>query len=239
MMTASSRMVTPCEPHGFRPVGFFFGLDYMVRDRVISLIDGFNLYHAIARLKQLPLEWLDLQALSRLFIGSQSEELTQVFYFSTLAIHTSEATQKRQTAYFTALKLNGVNLILGQFKKKDRYCPKCASYWTGYEEKETDVNIALTLLELSFQNAFDRALLVSNDSDLAPAVRKVLGRFPDKRITIVAPPLSRQCNELIQAASDKSRIHPDHLKKCLLPEKLQDKLGRISIARPREYSPLN
>ncbi len=32
----------------------------MKRDRVISFIDGFNLYHAIANLKRPHLKWLDL-----------------------------------------------------------------------------------------------------------------------------------------------------------------------------------
>lgn len=107
----------------------------------------------------------------------------------------------------------------------------------GHEEKETDVNIALELLDLASQDAYDRALLVSNDSDLAPAVRKVLVRFPDKRITIVAPPLSRQCNELIQAASDKSKIRIGHLERCLLPENLFDASGFVLVNRPKEYDP--
>lgn len=207
-----------------------------MRDRVISFIDGFNIYHAICRLKAPHLKWLDLRKLSELFIGSQSEQLSQVLYFSSFATHVPEMAQVRQKAYIAALQLRGVKSILGQFKHKERFCPHCSTRWFGHEEKETDVNIALGLLDLASQDAYDRALLFSNDSDLAPAVRKVLERFPDKRITIVAPPLSRQCNELIHAASDKTKIKPHHLERCLLPEIVSDASGLISVKRPIEYT---
>lgn len=182
----------------------------MKRDRVISFIDGFNLYHAITRLKQPYLNWVDLKNLSQLFVKPQSEELVQILYFSALSTHTSEENQIQQKAYITAQKLRGIKVILGQFKK-NRFCSLCSSHSITHEEKETDVNIALTLFELAYQDAYDRAFLISNDSDQAPAIKKALEHFPHKKITIVAPPLSRQCNELIQVASDKTKITAHHL----------------------------
>jgi uncharacterized LabA/DUF88 family protein len=198
----------------------------MKRDRVISFIDGFNLYHAIARLKQPHLNWVDLKNLSQLFVKSQSEELVQTLYFSALSIHTSEENQAQQKAYIAAQKHRGIQVILGQFKKKSRYCSLCLSHSITHEEKETDVNIALTLFELAYQDAYDRACLISNDSDQAPAIKKVLKYFPHKKITIVAPPLSRQCNELIQVASDKTKITAHHLERSLLPEFTTNALQR-------------
>jgi uncharacterized LabA/DUF88 family protein len=149
-----------------------------------------------------------------------------------------EAVQVRQKAYISALEFRGVKPILGQFKNKERFCPNCSSRYIGHEEKETDVNIALELLDLAVLNAYDRALVISNDSDLAPAVRKVIERFPGKQITFVAPPFSRQCNELIQAASNKTKIKPHHIEKSLLPEIVSDASGLISVKRPLEYAPI-
>ncbi len=206
--------------------------------RITVFIDGFNLYHAIRRLKSPHLIWLDLRKLSEFFIGSQSEQLSQILYFSSLATHLPEAVQARQKAYLAALQLRGIKPILGQFKNKERFCPNCSSKWIGHEEKETDVNIALGLFDLASQNVYDRALLISNDSDLAPAVRKVLERFPNKQITIVTPPLSRQCNELIHTASSKTRIKLHHLERCLLPEVVFDTSKLVSVRRPLEYRPL-
>ncbi len=151
----------------------------MLQQRVISFIDGFNLYHAIDNLHRPELKWLNLNLLSQTFLQLKSEELTKVYYFSAHADHMNEPTQKRQRAYIKALEITHVIPILGHFKRKDRKCPKCRHKWEGHEEKETDVNIALSLLDLAYQNDFDRALIISNDSDLSPAIRMVRKRFPE------------------------------------------------------------
>ncbi len=216
----------------------FFLCDRMNRDRIISFIDGFNLYHAIANLNDPQLKWLDLRELSQEFLHPFQEELVQVLYFSTIASHRNAAAQIRQKAYLRALELRGVKTILGQFKQKDRDCPKCFTRYIGHEEKETDVNIALALIDLAYQNAYDRAILITNDSDQVPSIRKVLERFPDKKITLLIPPQTRECNELIRAASSKAKITSDHLRGCLLPEVVSDGSGHVAIRRPKEYDPV-
>jgi uncharacterized LabA/DUF88 family protein len=204
--------------------------------RVIAFIDGFNLYHAINNLKTSHLKWLDLRALTHVFIKPKSEQLNKIYYFAAWANHTNQASQERQKDYINALKIIGINPVLGHFKRKNRKCPKCLYKWIGHEEKETDVNIALYLLDLAYQNAFDRAIIISNDSDLTPAIRLIRNRFPNKIITTVAPPNCYHSNELIQASSDKSKIKINHLERCLLPEILTDASKLIKIKRPKEYS---
>ena len=209
----------------------------MKRERVISFIDGFNLYHAILNLNDPQLKWLDLKKLSQEFLHPIREELVQVLYFSTIASHRNQAAQIRQKAYLSALQLRGVKTVLGQFKQKSRDCPKCSARYIGHEEKETDVNIALSLVDLAYQDAYDRAILITNDSDQVPSIRKVLERFPSKKITILIPPYTRECNELILSSSNKAKITPDHLRKCLFPEIVSDASRHISIRRPKEYAP--
>ena len=187
--------------------GTFFNRKSVNRQRVTSFIDGLNLYHAIASLHRPELKWTDLRALSKVFLKSHSEELSHVYYFSAQAEHVAEQTQKNQKAYIQALKLRGITPVLGYFKKRHRCCPSCDHRWFGHEEKETDVNIALFLLDLAYQDAFDRALVISNDSDLAPAIQMVRKRFPKKRITTIAPLRYYHSIELINASSDKSKIH--------------------------------
>lgn len=212
---------------------FFWGI--MQRHRVVALIDGFNLYHAISALHRPELKWTDLRALSQVFLKSHSEELLDVFYFSAYARHVSESAQKCQMAYITALEFNAVTPVMGHFKKKSRKCPTCNYKWLGHEEKETDVNIALFLLDLAYCDRFDRALVISNDSDLAPAIRMVLKKFPEKRITTVAPPHYYHSSELIQVSSDKTKIRIGHLERCLLPPIVSR--GILSVSRPTEYLP--
>lgn len=209
----------------------------MKHDRVISLIDGFNLYHAILNLNDPTLKWLDLKKLSQEFLHPTREKLTQVYYFSTIANHRNKASQTRQKTYLRALEFQGVNTVLGQFKQKNRKCPECKTQYIGHEEKETDVNIALTLIDLAYQDAYDRAILLTNDSDQVPSIRKVLKRFPNKKVTILIPPHTRECNELIQIASSKAKITPHHLKACLFPKIVNDASRRLIIKRPSEYDP--
>jgi uncharacterized LabA/DUF88 family protein len=205
--------------------------------RVISFVDGFNLYHAIAALDRPELQWVDLRTLSQTFVRPISETLVNVFYFSSYANHINRPVQKAQKTYVDALKLRKVIPIFGHFKQKERICPSCKYKWNSNEEKETDVNIASSLIDLAYQNVFDRAMIISNDSDLVPAIRLIRKRFPQKRITTIAPPHYYHSNSLIKVASDKARIRIEHLEQSLLPPVITDAAKLISITRPYEYSP--
>lgn len=83
----------------------------------------------------------------------------------------------RHRAYVAALKHAGVDPIIGHFKEKHRRCSSCGATWIGHEEKETDVAIAVTLVADAFTDAYDRALIISADSDLGPAIATVADHF--------------------------------------------------------------
>ena len=97
-------------------------------------------------------------------------------------------------------------------------------------------NIALYLLNLGYQDVFDRAILITNDSDLVPAIDLVRSLFPQKRVTTVVPPNRIHSSELIQVSTDKSKIQVSHLERCLLDEVVCDPSRIISIKRPLEYA---
>jgi hypothetical protein len=42
-----------------------------------------------------------------------------------------------------ALELNGVDIIYGKFKMRDKKCRSCGAVYKIPEEKQTDVNIAI------------------------------------------------------------------------------------------------
>ena len=77
----------PCGPHGFRLVGFLIpgAAPLADRQRVVCFIDGFNLYHSIDDLGDDHLKWVDLWALSEVFIKKTSQRLENVYYFSAYA----------------------------------------------------------------------------------------------------------------------------------------------------------
>jgi uncharacterized LabA/DUF88 family protein len=207
-------------------------------ERVACFIDGFNLYHSLDDLKKPHLKWVDLWALAEVFISRNSQRLDTVYYFSAFADWMPDK-QRRHQAYVDALIARGITPIIAAFKNKSRYCPSCKSKWTGHEEKETDVNIAVTMLSGAYRNEYDHAFLVSRDSDITPAIRILRADFPKKEITVIAPPNRGHSNELLQIVPPpkKAKIRLAHIERCLLAEVVFDAGGNVAGRRPREYAP--
>ena len=141
----------------------------MPRRRVSVYIDGFNLYHAIDALNENHLKWLDLWKLSETLVRP-GEVVTCVKYFSVYAPWREDIYRRHQT-YVAALKARNVQFVEGKFKSKPVRCRRCQLPYTTHEEKETDVNIGVHLMADALKGRFDRALVVSADTDLNAAVR--------------------------------------------------------------------
>ena len=53
--------------------------------------------------------------------------------------------------------------------------------------KETDVHIAARLVADAYENRFDRAILITADSDLAPALNIIKAAFPKRNYSLWHP----------------------------------------------------
>jgi uncharacterized LabA/DUF88 family protein len=206
--------------------------------RVAVYVDGFNLYHALRRMPtpQAPdkrLRWLDLMALSRRLLRPRDEQLVKVTYFSAYA-DWMPAERRRHETYVAALEAQGVTMVMGHFKNKDRRCPSCGHRWQGHEEKETDVNIALHMLTDAWKDVYDTALIVTRDSDMKPAFETVRRDFPHKEMVTVAPPMMGFSRDLSLAASSQRKITPDQVKQCRLPDRIVRADGAV-IHCPTDY----
>ena len=208
--------------------------------RVAAFVDGFNLYHAIHDLKRPHLKWVDLRQLVETFAPAPTHILTKVVYCSAFATWRPDA-YRRHREFVKASEARGVTTIMGKFKEKARECLKCGSRWKGHEEKESDVNLALQLLDAAHQDLFDRAILISGDSDLVPAVRMVRAHYPAKQIRILMPPGRPYSMDLVNAAggtNEARRIEVLHLERALLPAEVVEPLtGKVVARRPSEYQP--
>jgi hypothetical protein len=201
---------------------------------VAFYIDGFNLYHALDRMSADQAKWLDLMALARRLIRPASETITGVFYFSAYA-HWLPEPMARHEAYVKALGATGVDCIMGHFKNKHRQCANCRTRWIAHEEKETDVSIGIHLLNDAYKGLYEKAYLVTRDSDLMPAVRMVTREFPNKEIVAVAPPLMGHSNDLIGVCQSKKKITPNQVMECLLPKYVKDDNGSTVATRPAKH----
>lgn len=145
----------------------------------------------------------------------------------------------RHNSYLQALADSGVQIELGNFKEKDRGCRECGAVWKSHEEKETDVNIALQLLDKAYQDEFDRAVIISADSDFSPAIRLAKQRFPAKKFRVLTPIGRKHSWDLVNAVGGKQfarHIKQVHIERSLFPEKILLQSGK-EIVRPHEYDP--
>ena len=168
----------------------------MPTTRAAFLVDGFNLYHSLKRaslaLGGTGTRWLDLSSFCRSFLSQigGNAHLESVTYFSALAEHLEslkpDVTQRHKD-YLECLRATGVDVHLAHFKKKSVVCPDCAKRITRHEEKETDVAMAITLIELLLEDRCDAVVLITGDSDLAPAIRSARRLFPQKMVCCCFP----------------------------------------------------
>lgn len=175
--------------------------------RAIVYVDGFNLYHALDELRDDSLKWLCLRRLSESILR-EGETLKQVKYFSAYATWMTSSFLRHKD-YVAALQAEGVKFIEGNFKKKYLKCKVCGAQYHTHEEKETDVNIGIHLVRDTLQDSFDRALVISADTDMASAVAMARSLSGTKRIDVVAPPgrlsRARSLNPLFELTKGKIR----------------------------------
>ena len=218
------------------------------RLRAWVFVDGFNLYHSIDELCLDPrtnrrvhrkhhLKWLDIASLSRALLHPNRFEIVGVTYYSAFANWIPQDQKERHQAYLGALRSTGVETVMGQFKNKPRTCPSCKHKWTGHEEKETDVNMALGLLERAVLNSFDVALLYTADTDIAPAIRTVKRLYPEKQLFVaISQRRQKYATELKQLSDQLIRLQEHHFLRSQFPAQIVLPDGKI-ISRPAKYTP--
>jgi len=185
-------------------------------EKVIFFIDGFNLYHSIANERRFnKYKWIDLSKLANNFI-TKKEHIEEIYYFTALTPWSPDKTN-RQKIFIKAQELKGIKTVYGEFRRKDRICRLCKKTYTTFEEKRTDVNIAIYLFKLAIQDKFDKAYIISEDSDLVPSIEAVKILFPHKQIGVIIP-IGRHAELLKQKCDFHMKIKEKHLKSSILPD---------------------
>jgi len=162
--------------------------------------------------------------------------LEEIYYFSALATHLDPhrpGVTFRHRTYLEALKSTGVIPIMGRFKPKTVHCRRCRADSTHYEEKETDVAISVKIGELFTLDQADTIVLVTGDTDLAPAVRTSVRLFPTRQICF-AFPYKRKNKELAQLVSRSFLIRKERYAAHQFPNEVSLSSGRV-IRKPSEW----
>lgn len=219
--------------------------------RTIVYIDGFNLYYRM--LKARPAEkWLNPLLLAR-HVLQPVHVITRVNYYIarvSARAHDPQA-PARQATYLNALAtVPEVAIHEGSFMLSEPWMPLAVppqAKPNGYnwaaphpavvrvvksEEKGSDVNLGAHLVRDAFTNAFDAAIVVTNDSDLVEPIRIAVAEA-GKRVGVLFP--VKYPNQSLQnVASFFLRIRPGHLAKSQFPATIQLPDGS-TISKPATW----
>jgi uncharacterized LabA/DUF88 family protein len=195
------------------------------------LVDGYNLYHGMKKQRGRRYLWLDLAELARRL--RPRDEIVDVRYFTAPVLDDPGASTRQQT-YLQALRAQNpgvLRIIEGRYQRKPMKCRSCGAGWTSYEEKETDVNIAVALMEIAASATVDTVLVVSADSDLCPAVRSARGVNPTLAVIPAFPP-HRRSGELKTLLPSAFVIGETRLRQSQLTPVVHDAVTGEKYTRP-------
>lgn len=193
--------------------------------RIHFYIDAFNLYYGC--LKGSPYKWLDLHSFCQLHFPKDD---VGIIYYCTARVKSRPHDPKapaRQNAYIRAIStLPTVRIVWGHFFQKAVWMPVHPAPVHGpatvqvlkTEEKGSDVNIATHLLVDAFRGRFEKAVIVSNDSDLVGPIR-IVAQELQLKVDVLAPCSNgrKPSFHLSQVASSSPVVNAAHLAAAQLP----------------------
>ena len=206
--------------------------------RTIVYVDGFNLYYGA--LKGTAFKWLDLVALFERVLQPHHDILT-VKYFTARVSGTPADPSKpqRQDVYLRAVRRYRpqVEMFFGHFLSHTVRAPLAqpvgnqrSAEVIRTEEKGSDVNLAVHLLNDAWLDAYDCAVVVSNDSDIAEAMRLVRQQHT-KRIGLVTPGSARPSRQLMAHTDFSRHTRSNALQRSQLP----DPIPGTNIRKPARW----
>lgn len=165
---------------------------------------------------------------SYIHLFGKEAKVETIYYFSAIPHYLTARNPRkiqRHKDYISCLESTGISIELGRFKAKYIYCDKCKSMVLKHEEKETDVTIAIKVVEIFLKDECDTAVIVSGDTDLSPAIRKCKNLFPDKKILFCFP-YNRKNKELLSLAPGSFSINMKQYIKHQFPNPVVLKDGK-------------
>ena len=195
-------------------------------------VDGMNLYYGV--LKDTPYRWLNLATLCKVILPDLDIDNSHIRYYTArLKPRPNNPDQPyRQRRYLRALRtLPNLEIVYGHFlthpttlSRVDPPHKPVRVFRT--EEKGSDVNLAVDLLAGAFRDEFERAIVVSNDSDLARAIRIVRQEL-NIPVIVFNPHLKHPSKELQTVATQVRKIRNSALEKSQFPRTLEDDRGKF------------
>ncbi|MBN2571419.1 MAG: NYN domain-containing protein [Ignavibacteriales bacterium] len=206
--------------------------------RTFVYIDGFNFYYLAV--KNTPYKWVDFNLLLKNLLN-ENNKIERIKYYTAMveATENDPDKRKRQQIYLTALKkyIPYFEYYKGHFLTTEIYMPlkkpegeRRFVEVIKTEEKGSDVNLAVHLVNDAWKNLYDCAVIISNDSDLVEAI-KIVRYELKKTVGLLLPERSIQSKELSKYANFIKRIRSGVIKISQLP----DIIPNSNIEKPKEW----
>ena len=212
--------------------------------KICVYVDAFNLYYGA--LKGTRYKWLNLEELCQLqFPG---DEIISIQYFTAKLNRRNRPDNSqqvtRQEFYLRALGtisclevIEGhyqTNIVAAHLANPTRFGAQVVDVVKS-EEKGSDVNIATRMLLDAYDSVFDKAVVITNDSDQRMPIETVITRF--KKPVVVLMPLGadgrRPSGVLSKVATSTPIISVASLVNSQFPNELVDHMGRFH--KPKEW----
>ncbi len=208
--------------------------------RVCVYVDGFNLYYRA--LKRTPYKWLNLLDLAQSFLDP-ADRIDHIRYFTARVSSRAgnPSAPRDQQVYLAALdSLPQVQLHFGRFLPKEKWRPIAHPTWVppvmvqvrDTEEKGSDVNLAVHMLNDALTDVYDVALLFSQDTDLCESMKLV--RDTGKTVGLVCLDQKQPNKRLAAHASFIRHVTHARLAAAQFPDLIQLPSGK-RIARPSDW----
>ncbi len=138
------------------------------KERVAIFIDGSNLYHLVNKMlpKKKPGKFNFKKFIDKLV---NKRKLIRAYYYNCpLDRKKNKKSYIAQQKFFERLKkIPDFKVILCRMQKIK------VDGKTIYQVKEDDIHLAVDMVKLAYNNAYDTAILVTSDGDFVPAVNAV------------------------------------------------------------------
>ena len=205
--------------------------------RTYVYIDGFNFYYRAV--KDTPYKWLDFNTLFQHLL-SPKNQIISIKYFTALVSGKFDPDQPiRQKTYIRAIQkyIPQLSVYYGHFLSHEIFAPLAKPEGNKRfvriiktEEKGSDVNLAIHVLNDAWLDLYDCAVIVSNDSDLAESFRLVKEQH-NKVIGLITPGKGHPSRELLKYADFTKRIR----KGVLAISQLPDPIPGTTIYKPKVW----
>ena len=161
-------------------------------------------------------------------VTPKGDTIENIYYFTTFA-KWKKPSWDRHKLYVKALRSVKVKDIHGRFMRHKETCNSCGHEFWAREEKQTDVNIACVILCDAMNDLFDKAIIVSGDTDLIPVINAVHSHFPNKEIGVMFP-LRRYRSSLEKVADFAITMKEQLLKQSQFDDEIE--VGGTILSRP-------